>query len=160
MEIGGFPSQTNFAREVLYSAGPTILPQLARLLREAPLDQQAKAAYVMGTICYRQPDAPEVHDAVPTLTASAKSTSSEVRIYSIQALAAIGEAASSAILDMIQLTTDTNDGVRMSAVDALGRIGADSPESQAALTAAMSDTSADVRITAKKALEMTQINQK
>jgi hypothetical protein len=153
-QIGGVPGQTNPANQVLDSAGPRILPQLARLLRDASFDQQAKAAAAIGEICYHNPGAPEAAAVVPTLTASAKSKNSEVRIYSIQALGAIGKAASSATPDLIQLTRDPNDSVRMCAVETLGRIGADLPESVAALSAATSDTSSDVRFTATNALEL------
>ena len=154
VEIGGFPDAKNPALNVLNAAGPNIMPQLTLLLHDPSAVQQAKAAYVMGGICYHNPDAPEVRAAVPALTASAKSESSQVRIYSIQALGAIGKAASSAIPDLILLTKDANASVRMSAVESLGRLGASSPESVSALTAALSDTSSDVRITATNALEI------
>jgi HEAT repeat protein len=140
---------------VLQNAGPQIMPQLSRLLREDESPEiQAKAAWVMSVIGYHNPDAPEVHSAVPVLITAAQSRNSEVRIYSLQAIAAIGRAASNAVPVLIQWTKDENGSVRMCAVDGLGRIGATSPESVAAVTAALSDTSSDVRITAKKALEV------
>ena len=151
-QIGGFPGQTNLANQVLDSAGPRILPQLARLLRDESFDQQDKAAAAIGEICYHNPGAPEAIAVVPALTVSAKSKNSEVRIYSIQALGAIGKAARSATPDLIQLTKDSNASVRMCAVETLGCIGAASSDAVAALEAALSDTSSDVRITAKESL--------
>jgi HEAT repeat protein len=156
VEIGGFPDQKNPALDVLNSAGPEILPQLVHLLRDTSTTQQARAAYAINGICYQHPEAPEVRAAVSALKAAATSKNSEVRIYSIQALGAIGKAASSAIPDLILLTKDGNTSVRMCAVESLGRIGADSPESVSALMAAMSDTSSDVRITATNALGIVQ----
>jgi len=145
------------ALRVLENAGPPIMPQLGRLLVEDKSPEiQAKAALAMSVIGYHNPDAPEVHSAVPVLTTAAQNKSSEVRIYSVQALGAIGRAASNAVPVLIRLTRDENDGVRMSAVEALGRIGATSPESVEALTAAASDASSDVRITARKALIVAQ----
>ena len=145
------------ALRALENAGPPIMPQLGRLLAEDKSPEiQAKAALAMSVIGYHNPDAPEVHSAVPVLTTAAQNKSSEVRIYSVQALGAIGRAASNAVPVLIRLTRDENDGVRMSAVEALGRIGATSPESIAALTAAASDASSDVRITARKALIVVQ----
>jgi beta-lactamase regulating signal transducer with metallopeptidase domain len=151
VEIGGFTESA--ASKALEDAGSRIMPQLGRLLLEDTSPAiQAKAAWTMSVIGYRNPDAAEVHSAVPVLTAAAQSKNSEVRIYSVQALGAIGPAASNAAPVLIQLTKDENNGVRISAVDALGRIGAASPELVAALTAATSDASSDVRITARRAL--------
>jgi beta-lactamase regulating signal transducer with metallopeptidase domain/HEAT repeat protein len=145
------------ALRVLENAGPPIMPQLARLLVEDKSPEiQAKAAWATSVIGYHNPDAPEVHSAVPVLTTAAQSKHQEVRIYSVQALGAIGRAASNAVPVLIRLTRDENDGVRMSAVEALGRIGAPAPDSIAALTAAASDASSDVRITARKALIVAQ----
>ena len=142
---------------VLQNAGPQIMPQLSRLLREDESPEiQAKAAWIMSVIGYRNPDAPEVHAAVPVLITAAQNKNTEVRIYSVQALGAIGRAASNAVPVLIWLTRDENSSVRMSAVEALGRIGATSPESIEALTAAASDSSSDVRITARKALIIAQ----
>ena len=153
VEIGGLT--VSGASKVLDDAGPQIMPQLSRLLREDESPEiQAKAAWAISLIGYHNPSAPEVHNTVPVLTTAAENKNSEVRIYSVQALGAIGRAASNAIPVLIQLTRDQSDGVRISAVDALGRIGATSPESVAALTAAASDASSDVRITARKALEI------
>jgi hypothetical protein len=127
------------------------------LLREDESPEiQAKAAWIMSVIGYRNPDAPEVHAAFPVLTTAAQNKNTEVRIYSVQALGAIGRASSNAAPVLIRLARDENSSVRMSAVEALGRIGASSPESVAALTAAVSDASSDVRITARKALIMAQ----
>ena len=157
-QIGGFPGQTNLANEVLASAGPKILPELTRLLRDASFDQQAKAAAAINEICYHNPNAPQSHNIIPSLIAAAKSRNSEVQIYSIQALGAIGKTASNATPDLIQLTKDPNASVRMCAVETLGRIGANSSEAIAALKATLSDTSSDVRITAKNALDLLQSN--
>ncbi len=156
VEIGGFPNAKKPALDVLNVAGPSIMSQLILLLHDPSAAQQAKAAYVMNGICYQHPDAPEVRAAIPALTASAKSKNNEVRIYSVQALGAIGKAASSAIPDLILLTKDESASVRMCAVESLGRVGAASTESVSALTAALSDTSSDVRITATNALEKVQ----
>ncbi len=159
-QIGGFPGGTNLANTVLDSAGPPILPQLASLLKGESFDQQAKAAAAISEICYYNPDTPTASAVVPALAVSAKSKNSEVQIYSIQALGAIGKAASSATPDLIQLTRDPNASVRMCAVETLGRIGADSPESVAALKAALSDASSDVRVTAKESLGKVQSSYK
>lgn len=157
VEIGGFPGDKNPGLDALISAGPQVMPKLARLLlgSESP-DKQAKAAYVMGAIAYRNQDAALVHDAVPALTKAAQSSDCEVRIYSVQALGAVGRSASKAAPTLLRLTRDENASVRMCAVEALGGIGVATPASVAALTVAMSDTSDDVRVTAKKALEAVQ----
>jgi len=137
------------------------MPRLERLLCESKSPQeQAKTAFAMSGICYRNPNAPEVHYAVPILTASARNKDTEVRIYSIQALAAIGKAAHKATPDLVQLTRDKDAGVRMCAVEALGRIGAHSRGSLVALRIATSDTNDGVRLTAVKALELVQSNHK
>jgi len=157
VEIGGFPGEKNPALDTLISAGLQVMPNLARLLiwSESPTEQ-AKAAYAMSAIAYRNRDAAPVHDAVPALMETAQNKNSEVRIYSVQALGAVGQAASKATPILLQLTSDENASVRMCAVEALGRIGARSPESVAALTVALSDSSEDVRITAKQALGAVQ----
>jgi len=157
VEIGGFPAEKNPGLVALTSAGPQVMPELARLLlgSESPANQ-AKAAYVMGAIAFHHRDAVLVHDAVPALTEAAQSRDSEVRIYSVQALGAIGKAASRATPILLRLTKDENSSVRMCAVEALGRMGAASPESVAALAVAQSDSSDDVRVTAKQALEVVQ----
>jgi hypothetical protein len=155
VEIGGFPSQKGkSALDTLISAGPKIMPELALILQEAPPEQQARAVFVMGGICYRNPDAPEVRAAIPALVVSAENKYSEVRIYSVQALGAVGKAASVATPVLVRLTKDPSASVRMCAVESLRRIGANSSDSVAALTAASSDESSDVRITASNALEI------
>ena len=156
VEISGFPDAGKPALDVLNAVGPSIMPQLTLLLHDRSATMQAKAAFVINGICYQHPESPEVLAAVPALKAAAKSKISDVRIYSVQALGAIGRAASSTIPDLILLTKDPSASVRMCAVESLGRIGATSPESIAALTAAMSDVSSDVRITATNALEIIQ----
>ena len=157
MKVGGFPNDPNPGLDVLLSKGPSVMPDLARLLQSgASSDERIKAADAMGAIAYHNPNAPEVQDAVPVLAAVAQKGDSEVQFRAVQALGAIGQGASNATPVLIQLTKDTNSSVRMCAVEALGRIGADSPESQAALKIALSDTSDDVRVTAKQALEIVQ----
>lgn len=159
VEIGGFPGQKNPGLNTLISAGPQVMPELTRLLLSSDSPrEQAKAAYVMGAIAYRNREAALVHDTVPSLMEAAQSSDSEVRIYSVQALGAIGKAASRGTPILLRLTKDENASVRMCAVESLGRISAASPESVAALTVALSDSSDDVRVTAKHALEVVQRN--
>lgn len=157
MKIRGFSGDQNPGIDVLLSKGPRDIPDLARLLQsESSTDERIKAADAMGAIAYHNPNAPEVLNAVPVLTAVAQKGDSEVRFRVVQALGAIGQGASNATPVLIQLTKDPNSSVRMCAVEALGRIGADSPESQAALKVALSDTSDDVKVTAKQALDIVQ----
>ena len=155
MKIAGLPNEPNPGLDALLSKGPQVMPDLARLLQSgASIDERIKAADAMGAIAYHNPNAPEVRDTVPVLTAVAQKGDSGVRFRAVQALGAIGQGASNATPVLIRLTKDTNPSVRMCAVEALGRIGAASAESVSALTAAMSDTSSDVRTTATNALEI------
>jgi len=161
VEIVGIPGTKNPALDVLNSAGAQAMPDLSySLLKDKSAEIQAKAAFVMSGICYRNPNSSEVHDAIPALITAAQDSNSEVRIYSIQALGAIGLSASNAISVLVELTRDNNGSVRMCAVESLGRIHATSPESVAALEAALSDSSNDVRLTAKQALEIVQAGAK
>ena len=66
VEIGGFIGAGNPALNVLNSAGPSIMAQLTHLTRDPSATLQAKAAYTINGICCRQPEAPEVHAAVPS----------------------------------------------------------------------------------------------
>jgi hypothetical protein len=144
----------NHASDVLYGAGVKIVPELGRLVSAGKsLDEQVKAAYFMGCICALYPDAREVREVIPVLTRQVAEGDRDLRIYSIQALGAIGRRASGVEASMIKLTRDDDAGVRGSAVEALGRIGADSPEAVAALMRAVSDPSNAVRGVARKALE-------
>lgn len=144
------------ASDVLVSAGPRIMPDLARLLGNAPTSDKAKAAWVMSIIGYRNPGAIEVKSSVPPLITTLQNDDPEVRIYCAQALGAIGPAASNAIPALILRTKDENASMRMCAVEALGRIGITSPKALVALKVAVSDASSDVRFTAKQALELVQ----
>jgi HEAT repeat protein len=154
VEISAFSSP---GLDVLVSAGPQVMPELTHLLLHGETTEtQAKAAFAMGAIAYRNQDAVQVHDAVPSLIKAAESPDRMVRICSVQALGATGKAAKKSTPVLLRLTKDENDGVRMCAVEALGRIGATSPESVAALRLAMSDSSDDVRLTASQALEAVQ----
>ena len=143
---------------VLDSVGAQVMPQLTRLLLEDPSpEMRAKAAIAIGYIAWHNHSAPEVHNALPALTTAAQDTNADVRLYSVQALAAIGRAAGSAIPVLINLTSDQDDGVRMSAVEALGRVHAATPEpAVAALKMALLDRNSGVRATATGALEIVQ----
>jgi len=155
------PSDPNPGLDAPLSKSLRVMPDLARLLQsEASSDERIKAADAMGAIAYHNPNAREVEDTVPVLTAVAQKGDSEVRFRAVQALGAIGQGASNATPVLIELTKDTQSSVRMCAVEALGRIGAASAESLSALTAAMSDTSSDVRITATNALEVVRRDHK
>jgi len=177
--LGGLPG-TNIANDVLISAGPPIIPALSHFLlgKESAKDLimrlpcvpietkdlhastsdtllfKAKSASVLGAIAYRNPNAPEVLKAIPSLTTALGSGSREVRFRAAQALGAIGKGATNAIPRLVSSTRDDDSGVRMCAVEALGRIGASSPEAVAALKAALSDTSSDVRITARQVMDI------
>ena len=147
------PSAKNPSLEVLVAAGPQAMPDLVRLLLEVePSNKQAQAVYVMGAIAYRNQDAPLIQEAVPALTKAAQSGDSQVRMYSVQALGAVGPSASKATPILLRLTKDENASVRMCAVEALGRIGIAGPEAVQALIAATTDSSGDVQLTAIKAL--------
>jgi len=174
VETGG-ASKTQVANQVLYAAGPRIIPDLSRLLlrREYPLIARlpsawipqavgiryhdrvalkANATWVISVIAFQNPNCPESGAAVPALITALSSGSELVRWTSAQSLAAVGTAASNAIPKLIALTTDESSSVRMSAVEALGRIGFRSTESLQAVRAALGDTNDDVRVLATEAL--------
>lgn len=141
------------ALDVLVSAGPKVLPHLAEILRhDLSTTQQAKAADVMGVIAYRNHGAPELLAVVPALADGTKSGALRVRRFSIQGLAAIGNAASNSIPELIRLTVDEDRSVRMCAAEALGRIGIATPDAERALKNCLSDSSGDVQVTAIQAL--------
>jgi hypothetical protein len=169
------------ANEVLYEAGPQIVPELSRLLRQADflssvaaklpdalvppairarfdnqLVMKAKAAWVISVIAYRNPTAAENRSAIPALTLSLGSRNAQLRYVAAQALAAIGPAASNAVPMLVLKTTDQNSSVRLCAVDALGRIGFASDDTIKALQEALFDGSRDVRLVATNALERLQ----
>jgi len=175
VEPGGPDDGTQAANEVLYAAGPRIIPDLSRLVlrREYPLIARlpsawipraigiryhdrvalkANATYVISVIAYRDPNCPEARDAVPALITALSSSSEEVRCTSAQALAAVGAAASNAVPKLVVLTTDESSSIRLCAVEALGRIGFRSTESVQAVRAALGDTNEDVRLLAGRAL--------
>jgi len=184
VEIGGEPDRKDPALETLVAAGPQIVPELSGVLLtfESPKDLamrlpsaivsvekknnqasesetlalKARAAWVMGAIAYRNPDAPELHDAIPSLISSLRSGSPVVRYLSAQALGATGNGAGNALPALISRTTDEDSGVRMSAVEAIGRIGVNTPFAVAALTLSLSDTNRDVSVTATQALQALQ----
>ena len=175
------PMEKPSANKVLYAAGPSIIPELSRLLLRADclnslaaelpsawvpsvikarggdqLAMQAKAAWVISVIAYRNPNSDENRDAVASLIASLNSRSKRVQHISAQALAAIGPAASNAVPMLALKTTDQSSSVRLCAVDALGRIGFASDNALKALRAALSDANSDVRLVATNALERLQ----
>ena len=184
VRIGGFHLEKDVALEALASAGPNIIPDLSRLLRRPEsakdlamrlpnnlisvsmknqyasesevLVMKAKAAWVLGGIVYRNTNGFETSLCVPPLLSGLKSGSREVRTYSVQALGAIGRAASNAVPELIAKTVDEDSGVRMSAVESLGRIGFNSPASLAAMSNALTDPIPDVSFTATKALRLLQ----
>ena len=177
VETGGVDGKRKpAANEVLYAAGPRIIPDLSRLLlwREYPWitrlpsawiprairiryhDQvtlKANATWVISVVAFRNPNCPEARDAVPALITALNSGSEEVRCTSAQALAAVGAAASNAVSKLVVLTTDESSSIRLCAVEALGRIGFRSTESVQAVRAALVDTNDDVRFLATRALE-------
>ena len=141
------------ALDVLVSAGPKVLPHLAEILRHnLSTNQQAKAADVMGVIAYRNRGAPELLAVVPALADGTKSRALRVRRFSIQGLAAIENAASNSIPELICSTVDEDGSVRMCAAEALGRIGIATPDAEQALKNCLSDSSGDVQVTAIQAL--------
>jgi hypothetical protein len=175
------PMEKPRANDVLYEAGPQIVPELSRLLRQteflnsvvaklpnamvppairARFDNQlvmrAKAAWVISVIAYRNPTAAENRSAIPALTMSLESRNAQLRCVAAQALAAIGPAASNAVPMLVLKTTDQNSSVRLCAVDALGRIGFASDDTIKALHEALFDGSRDVRHVATNALERLQ----
>lgn len=186
VEIGGMPEQKNLAYETLISAGPKVVPDLSQILLApeslndlslrlpseiVPLDKKynranesatltlkAQAAWVLGVIAYRYPDATEVQAAAPALTSSLRNGSPIVRYLSAQALGAMGQRASNAVNTLITRTTEDDSGLRMSAVEAIGRIGVNTPAVVAAITRALSDTNSDVRVTATQSLQRLQKN--
>ena len=106
VEFEGFQHKVA-ANEVLYAAGPKIIPTLSRVLRQPdfPLmarlpsawipesmrardsDQKkirANAAWVISVIVHRNPDCPESLSAVPSLIAGLSSHSQQVRYVSEQ----------------------------------------------------------------------------
>lgn len=184
VEIGGFPDQRDPAFEVLLSAGPRVVPELSQVLLApeplkdlalrlpseiVPVDKKyrranesetltlkAHAAVVLGSIAYRNPNAPEVREAIPSLMFALRSGSPIVRYLSAQALGAMGKAASNALPALIARTTDADPSLRMSAVEAIGRIGVHTPAAITAITQALSDTNQDVSVTATQALQVLQ----
>ena len=87
------------------------------------------------------------------MASAANSSNIEVRVYAVQALGAIGKAATNTIPLLVRLTRDEDGGVRMSAVASLGRIGIAAPEVVDALRRALSDPSGDVQLTSVHALD-------
>lgn len=182
VEIGLDPKTP--ALEVLIAAGPQIVPELCRVLLafESPKDLamrlpseiipvkkkyahesesktlalKAQAVWVLGAIGYRNPDAPEVREAIPSLISALRSGSPTVRYASAQALGAMGQRASNALPALIARTSDQDSSLRISAVEAIGRIGVNTPTAIAAITLALSDTNRDVSATATKALQALQ----
>ncbi len=175
------PMGRSHANEVLYEAGPQIVPELSRLLRQADflssvaaklpnalvpptirarfdnqLAMKAKAAWVISVIACRNPTAAENRSAIPALIVSLESRNPQLRYVAAQALAAIGPAASNAVPMLVLKTTDQNSIVRLCAVDALGRIGFASDDALKALRAALSEANSDVRFVATNALERLQ----
>ena len=175
------PMEKPRANEVLYEAGPQVVPELTRLLLRADflrsvaaklpnalvpsaiqarhddqLAMKAKAAWTISVIAYRNPNADENPGAVPALIVSLDSRSTQLRYVAAQALAAIGPAASNAVPMLVLKTADQNSSVRLCAVDALGRIGFASDDALKALRAALSDANSDVRLVATNALERLQ----
>lgn len=183
-ETGGFPDYKNHAFEVLLSAGLRVVPDLSQVLLAPeplkdlalrlpneimPVDKKyhlangsemltlkAHAAEVLGVIAYRNPDAPEVIEAIPSLISALRNGSPIVRYFSAQALGAAGKAASKALPALIARTTDADSGLRMSAVEAIGRIGVNTPAAIAAITQALSDTNRDVSTIAMQTLQVLQ----
>jgi HEAT repeat protein len=142
------------AIDALVAAGPQVMPQLTDLLLHDPsAAPQWKAAYAIGSIAYHHPGAPESRVAVPAVASAANSSNIEVRVYAVQALGAIGKAATNTIPLLVRLTRDEDGGVRMSAVASLGRIGIAAPEVVDALQRALSDPSGDVQLTSVHALD-------
>lgn len=153
VKVGGIPGQPDSSFDVLVSAGPKIMTNLADILVHDPsTTQKTKAAWVMGAIAYHNPGAPELSAGVPALASAAENDDLQVRLFAIQGLGAIGEAASNTIPLLIRSAKDDDSGVRMSAVEALGRIGIATPQVVKALKAGMSDRSGDVCITSLLAL--------
>jgi HEAT repeat protein len=141
------------ALRALIDAGPRVIPQLSPLLLESKSPEtQAKAAFVISCVAYHHPGSPEAHAAVSMLTTTAQSASIAVRVFSAQALAAIGTSASNAIPVLVRSTKDEDRSVRMCAVDGLGRIGIATPQTVGALNSSMSDPSGDVQVIAVQAL--------
>jgi len=163
------------ANQVLYSAGPAILPALSEILRQnnspwvmrlpAPLiperlkaryDRQVRlqvnAAWIISVIAYRNPNHVEVCQVIPSLIESLSSRSPQVRYISAQGLAAIGAGASNAVPTLLLRTADESPSVRMCAVEALGRINIHSTESLRVVRAVLGDTNKDLRFAATQAL--------
>jgi HEAT repeat protein len=143
----------NPALEVLVSAGPRVLTNLADLLLHDPsMTQQVKAEEAIGAIAYRNPGAPELPVALPALTRAAKSKDLTVRLVALQDLGAVGKAASNSIPLLVRATTDQDRSVRFCSVEALGRIGIATAQTMDTLQRSLSDQSGDVRLTAVQAL--------
>jgi HEAT repeat protein len=141
------------ALDVLVSAGPTVLTNLAEILqRDLSTTQEAKAADVIGVIAYRYPGAPEIPDVVPALASGAEKKEVRVRQVAVQALGAVGRAGSNAIPVLCRCTKDEDERVRMCAIEALGRIGIPTPQALEALHGSLSDPNGTAQIFAVQAL--------
>ena len=179
VEFEGFQHKVA-ANEVLYAAGPKIIPTLSRVLRQPdfPLmarlpsawipesmrardsDQKkirANAAWVISVIVHRNPDCPESLSAVPSLIAGLSSHSQQVRYVSAQGLAAIGASASNAVPALVLRVADDSSSVRFCAIEALGRIGFCSTGTLQIVRTALADTNGDVRIVATQALARLEV---
>jgi HEAT repeat protein len=144
---------TGPALDVLVSAGPTVLPDLAEILqRGLSTTQQAKAADVIGVIAHRNPGAPEIPGVVPALASGAENTNARVRRLAVQALGAVGKAGSNAIPVLSRCTKDADESVRKCAVEALRRIGIPTSQALEALHASLSDPDGTAQIFAVQAL--------
>lgn len=176
--------EPNRALEILVGAGPKVIPDLTETLLSSEsikdlslrlpnavvsLDKKAshadssevlrlkaRAAFVLGVIAYRNPNLPEMEEAIHPLMMGLRSGSPMVRWLSAQGLGAIGARASNAVPALIACTCDDESGLRISAVEAIVRIGAGTPESINAITRALSATNNDVRLVATQALSRLQ----
>jgi HEAT repeat protein len=170
------------ANDVLYAAGPAIIPALVKMLqqntpplerlpsqwlpqfllvrRDTRMKNQVAAAYMIGAIAYRNRNCLEAATAVPALIKGLSHADNSVRMFSIEALAAIGSHASNAIPALVPFVTtgSTNSAtnwsssLRLCAVESLGHIGVRSPETLRAVQASLTDANYEVRWIGTQAL--------
>jgi HEAT repeat protein len=114
---------------------------------------------VAGGAVAQTPEPPKlpVPDLVKALIDTLKDADGEVRIYSGNALAAIGPPAVEALTTTL---SDPNRDARAAAAYALGQMGADAAPATAALVKALKDSEIDVRRQAAQALSRIVLSQR
>jgi HEAT repeat protein len=150
VQLEGQPLGANPGLDALVWAGPPAVPELVRWLPDP--GRAPRAAYAISVIAFQNPGATEVLNSVPALVLAIQSRDPQLKVFAIQALAAMAAGATNAVPALVDQLKDPDPGVRMCAVEALGRIGTRSPHVIAGLRRCLLDRDDQVKIFAVKAL--------